>query len=109
MTGGPVTAGLLFKDRDIDRTARRRDGTARMERAAGGRVNRARHIAGQNDTLTTALPDLCDRYRREQRFGVWMQGAVVDVRGCSKFYHLAEVHDTDPVADVRDDGQIMRH
>ncbi len=52
---------------------------ARAEAAAGRRVDRARHVAGQHDALAAPLdPRVGHGHRREQRLRVGVRGRVVD-------------------------------
>ena len=49
------------------------------------------------------------RDRRQQRLRVGVRGPVVDVLDVPDLGDPAEVHDRDPVGDVPDHGQVVRH
>jgi hypothetical protein len=78
------------------------------EAAARGRVDRARHVAGQDD----ALPLLARRRLgdgRQQRHRVRVLGVAVELCRGGQLDDLAQVHDGDPVADVADHRQVVSH
>src|SRR5579883_35900 len=80
VAGNPVVAAnvpplgvLLAADLDGDRTAG-------VEAAAGGRVHRRGHVAGEDDALALALhARVRDRHGREQRLGVGMGRVQVEL------------------------------
>src|SRR5947199_2231158 len=77
-----------------------------MEAAPGGRVDRAWHVALQQDPL--ALHGrVRDGYGGEERLGVRMLRVRVELLGRSDLDDLPEVHDGNARRDVLDDGQIV--
>ena len=62
--------------------ARHGVGAARVEVAAGRRVDRARHVARQDHALAAARARLGDRHGRQQRLGVGMQRHLEQARAC---------------------------
>ena len=79
-----------------------------MEHAAGGRVQRAGHLALERLVRALRLdPRVRDRHRREQRPGVGVQRIVEELVRFGQLDHLAQVHHRDPVAEVVDDAQIV--
>src|SRR5689334_18842091 len=68
MAGGPVAVALLFERRLLGGAeGKLADRTAGVEMAAARRVERARHLALQDDALAPRLR-IGDRNGREQRF-----------------------------------------
>ena len=90
----------------LDRAAVEGVGAAGVEAAARGRVDRARHVALEDDALLRGV-GVGHRHRRQQRLGVGVlrpreqRGAVGDLDD------LAEIHDRDAVADVLDDRDVV--
>src|SRR5712692_3678186 len=78
-----------------------------MEAAAGWRIHRARHLAGQLDALRLVL-GIDGRNRREQRAGVGMVRAAVNLIARCDLDYFAEIHDCHAITDVLDDPQIVR-
>ena len=93
--------------RALDGAARHRVRAARVEAAAGRRVERARHLARQHDLLAP-LVGMARQGRREQR----LRCRDASARGASacaspRLDDLAEIHHRDLVAHVRDRGEIV--
>src|SRR6266446_4268725 len=72
-------------------------GAAGVEAAARGRVDRARHIAFEDDALSRRLW-VGDRDGREQRLGVGVLRAGEEGALVGELDDLAEIHDRDAVA-----------
>src|SRR5712671_3926574 len=64
MAGGPVARRHLAQYRRFAAAARHRIGAARVEMAARGRIDRARHITGQDDAVAALGARLWDWHRR---------------------------------------------
>src|ERR1700674_1417465 len=88
------------------RAARHRVGTARVKAAAGGRPQRARHLAGEDD-LVAPLVGMGWERRREQRLGVGMLRRAGEGASVALLDDLAQIHDRDRVAYMGDCGEIM--
>ena len=71
------------------------------------RVERARHLAGQDDLLALLLGMRRQR-RREEGLGVGVLRRLGDRRRVARLHDLPEVHDGDRVAHVGDRGQVVR-
>src|SRR5215510_15211178 len=67
---GDHAAGFREELRLLGGAARHRVGTARVEVAAGGRVQRTRHLTGQNNLVVASLVRVRRQRRREERLGV---------------------------------------
>src|SRR5579859_2809816 len=82
------------------------DGAPGMESATGWRMDRARHVALQNNPLP---PEGWIRFGdgRKQRLSVGMERVVEDFGGRRELHQLAQVHHPNPVADVFHDRQIV--
>src|SRR5712692_9216544 len=80
--------------------------TPRPEAAAGWRVDWTRHLAAEHDPLA-ALAREWLRDSRQESLRVRMQRPSVQVRGVADLDDLAEVHDSNPIADVADDGEVV--
>jgi len=77
-----------------------------MKRAACGRMDRRRQVAGQNDARA-----LRSRFKlwhsRDQSLRIRMLGLADDGFGVCHFDDFAQIHDHNPVAEVFDYGQVM--
>ena len=81
---------------------------AGVETASGRRVRGRRHVAHQHDLLALAAQRrVGHRHGRQQRLGVRVRRAGVDLVLRPQLGHPAEVHDADPVRDVPHDGQVV--
>ena len=78
-----------------------------MEVAAGRRVDRARHVTGQDHPAAPPRPRLRDRHRGEERLGVRVQRHLEQARLVGDLHDAAEVHHRHPVADVLDHREIV--
>ena len=80
-------------------------GAAGVERAAAGRVERRRRVAGQQDAFAGALAvGIGQRHRADKRLGVRVLRALEDLRRRADLDDAAEVHHCNAVGDVLDDG-----
>ena len=83
-------------------------GAPRVERAAGGRVDGGRRVAGEHDALAGALDVGIGRGNSaHQGARVGMLRALDDVGGGAELDDLAEIHDGDAIGDVFHDRKIM--
>ena len=89
--------------------ARMRIGAAGVEMTARRRVDRARHVALEDDALALARARLRDRHGRQQRLGVGMQRHLEQALLVGHLDDAAEIHDGDAMRDVLDHGEIVRH
>src|SRR5581483_10438182 len=84
-----------------------RERAAGAEAAAARRVDRARHVAREDDAV--ALPPGLGRGDRgQERLRVRVERAGEEVARGRELDDLAEVHDRDAVGDVADDGEVVR-
>ena len=83
-----------------------RERAARVEAAAGRRVDRVRRIAGDRGRLGTVV-GVGRRHRGQQRAGVGMRRLVPDVIDRAEFDDLAEIHHQHAVRNVADDVEVM--
>ena len=110
---GDADAGDRVAGRDLAqvwidlRALRDGFGAARVEAAAGGRVNRRRHVAVEHDAVALARR-VGDGDGREQGARVGVERVGVKLGGRGDLDDAAEVHDGDAVRDVLDDGQPVR-
>src|ERR1700720_1307737 len=81
-------------------------GAARVEAAAGGRVDRAWDVARKDDPRARRAW-LGHRHGGEQRFRIRMFRRREDLPLVSHFDDLAEIHHGYPMGDVLDDRQIV--
>ena len=101
-------------DRRVDRAALLGLAESLVEPAAGvepaalGRVDRARHVAGEDDPPALALEHrVRDRHGGQERAGVRVSGRGIHEVGRPDLDDLAEIHHRDPVADVLDDRKVV--
>src|SRR5438132_587464 len=81
-------------------------GAAGMKSAAGRRINRARHVALGNDVLFLAAC-VKHRYRGQQCPRIGMLGVLIDRIALGGLDNFAEIHDSDPVANMLNDSQVV--
>jgi hypothetical protein len=86
--------------------ARHRVRAARVEAAAGGWVQRARHLAGKDDLLAPLI-GMGRQSRRKQRLGVGMLRRTGESARVPGLDYLAQIHDRDRVAHMRDRGEVV--
>jgi hypothetical protein len=106
MTGQAMAGGGLAQPRVFGRAARLGVRAAGVETAAGRRIERARNVALQRDTLGAQGGGGLGN-RRQQRMGVGMQRSGVDGLFVGDLDQLTELHHRHAVADVLYDGKIM--
>ena len=81
---------------------------ARMEPTTRGRIDRRRDVAAKDDPLAAVgQVGIGYGHGREQRRRVRVTWPLVQLVGGGDLDDLAEVHHRDPVAHVRDDGQVV--
>ena len=84
VTRDPVRRRRFLEHRFLDAAAiEARTGTAGMEAATRGRLDRARHVAGEDDALATR-GGIGNRHRRQQRLGVRVLRAREQTRACRR-------------------------
>src|SRR5580704_14318409 len=86
--------------------ARHRMRTARMEVATRRRVQRARHLAGQDD-LVLPLVGMAWQRRREQGLGIGVLWRAGERARLALLDDPAEIHDRDRVAHMRHGGESV--
>src|SRR3954467_2541605 len=85
-------------------------GTARAEAATGRRVDWAWHIASQHQPLARGVAfRIGNRHRRQQGIRVRVNRPAVQVFRGRILNDLAEIHHRDPVGNVADHAEVMRH
>ncbi len=82
--------------------------TPGVKPAAGRNIRWARDIAFQNYTLSS-LARIGFRYRRQQRFGVWMKRAAKESFGFGLLYDYPQVHNRYTVGEVVNHMQIVAY
>lgn len=83
-----------------------RTGAARTESAAFRRIHRTRHVAGQEDPLSSAC--LIDRWdRRKECLRVRMRRTCIKLRARRHFDDLPQIHDGHTVRNVLNDREVM--
>ena len=107
VAGGGVSGGIGVKLRHLAAAAIDRIGAAGVKAAAGGRIERARHLALQHDAAALCLR-LRHRNGRQQRAAIGMAGGGKQRLGFRGLDDDAEIHHGDAVGDVLHDGQIVR-
>ena len=80
---------------------------ARVEPAAGGRVQRRRHVAGQQDAFVFHR-GVRQGVGGQQGLGVGMFGVGEQGAGGRHFREFAQIHDGDPVGEVLHHVQVVR-
>jgi hypothetical protein len=79
--------------------------TARVEGAAGGRIDRARHLSGERLAVAVRGLEIRDGVDEEPRVGMaWVGEQRVRLRFLDD---AAEIHDRHPVRHVPHDGQVV--
>src|SRR5215469_18343990 len=100
-------AGLHFAELGLlDAAAWLDIGTARVEAAARRRMDRARNIAFEDDPLALRFR-VGPRHGGKQRFRIRMERCREERVLWRELDDLAEIHDSDAVADVLDHCEIM--
>src|SRR6476646_6196581 len=111
MTGDEMTRRELAQLRRLLVRARRRalvQRAARVEAAAGGRVERARDVALEDDAVAPALqPRVGHDGGGEERLRIWMLRSPEQLGPRGRLDDLAEVHDRDAVAEELDRREIV--
>ena len=109
MAGDVMTGRHLPQLRRFGPTAVEHVRTARVEAAAGRRLDRARHVARKDDARA---PDrrvgVGHRHGRQQRFGVGMLRIGKQRAARRELDDAAEIHHRDAMADVLDDREVVR-
>ena len=77
-----------------------------MKTAASGWVQRAGHVALQDNPLALQRR-VRDGDGRHQRLGVWVQRVSEELLALGHLHHLAQVHHCHPVGDVLDHAQVV--
>src|SRR6187402_230068 len=109
MAGCQMAAALHGERRNDVGANRLRDRAARAETAAGRRIDRARRLAGERQSLTLSFRvRIRDRHRRDQVARVGMQRGGEQVLGRRDLHHLAEVEHRYAVGDVAHHREIVR-
>ena len=103
---GPVVGAVILEHRVDLGADRLRDRAARAEAAARRRVDRARHVAGQDDAVALAAGHGL-RVRGEERNRVRVQRPREELVGRRDLDDAPEVHHGDAVGDVADDGEVV--
>ncbi len=81
---------------------------ARVEVAAARRVGRIGHLAAQQDAAAlVAQARVGQRHGGEERLGVRVHRALVQLVGVGHLDQLADVHHRDPVTDVLDHAEVV--
>ena len=107
VAGDPMPGPDLAYRRFLCRAAVERERAARVEAAAAGRIDRARHVAVQNDRAA-ARRRVRHRHRRQQRARIGMAATAVNRSApVRQLDDLAEIHHRDAVRQVLDDRQIV--
>ena len=106
VAGDRPTRSDVLKLRWLDTARCKGQATARMETAARRRVDRARDLAWEGDTLM-AHRRIRDGYCSNQRLSIRMFGIAKETNRRGNLDQLAEVHHRNPVAHMADDTEIM--
>src|SRR5215217_1141493 len=108
VAGDVVAFALVGEDR-VDPLADVHDvGAAGVEVAAGGRVDRARDVAAEDDPLAALLDHrVGNRHGGQESLGIGVERFLVEGDAVRHLDDLAEVHDGDAVGDVLDDGEVV--
>src|ERR1700741_4741090 len=107
MAGDGMAGQHLAYFRLLLRAAGEAGGEAVVEAATRRRVDRARYVAFEDDPLPRYV-GVRDRHRRQQRLGIRVLRACEQRVLIGELDDLAEIHHRDAVADVLDDGEIVR-
>ena len=109
VAGGEVAAAVIH-ERRLDLSADVRHVSAPwMEAAAGRWIDRAWHVALEDDPLAlVGQIRIRDRDGREQGLRVGHDRSLVEIFGRRDLDELPQVHDSDPVAHVADDPEVVR-
>src|SRR5262249_28430030 len=102
----PSGPAKFLEDLLVLRAGRYAQRAARVEAAAGGRIDRARHVALKEDALAFHR-GIGDRHRREERFGIRMSRVGVELLGRRDLDDLAQVHHGYAGRDVLDDREVV--
>src|SRR5215212_7434123 len=82
---------------------------AGTELTTGGRIGRARQVAGQQNPLPGALLHrIGNRDRRKQRLGIRVRRVLVDIVDRADLHDLAQIHHRYPIRDVPDHRKVVR-
>src|SRR5260370_22585911 len=106
MTRHPLADAGRPKLRLLRPAAIEHEWTASVESASAGWIDRARHVALQDDRGARG-PGLRHRHGREQRLGVGMFWRGEDLLPWRHLDDLAEIHHADTVRHVLDDREIV--
>ena len=79
-----------------------------MQRASRGRMDRRRHVTGEEDALAFGI-GVDDGHGRKQRLGVGMFWCATDFPGFPRLDDPPQIHHEDAVADVFHHREIVRH
>ncbi len=84
------------------------DRAARVEIAARGRPQRARHVACQDDALAPGLHNgVRNRHGGKERLRVRVERVLIKLRTICHLGDPAQIHDRHAIADMPDDRQIV--
>ena len=97
----------LAQHRLLGRAAGEGQRAARVEAAAGRRIDRARDVALQHQAVAPG-PRVRHRRRGDQRLGIGMQRPVEHGRLGADLDDPPEIHHRDPVADMLDHAKVVR-
>ena len=104
--GGGMFRGDFLEGRLLDLAVIHGHRAARMETAAGGRVQGAGYVTLEDDALAANLR-IGDRDGGHESLGVGMEGVAEKLHASRQFDHLAEVHNCHPVGDMLDHAQVV--
>ena len=105
MTGRGAPGRDRLQRRPLDLAARHRERAARMEMAAGRRIERRGDLA--LDRLEAAPADVDPRHLLEQGAGVGMVRPGEQRLGRRGLHDAAEIHDHHPIRDVLDHAEVV--
>ena len=77
-----------------------------MELAALRRINRTGNIALQNDQFAVII-HISGRNRAQQSLSIGVQRMVKQLLGFCLLYHVAQIHNTDTIGNITDNGKIV--
>ncbi len=98
--------GDLLVFRDLHSAPVHGKGTAGVEAAAAGRIDRRRHLAGQHYLFMNQIR-MGGQCRLKEGLGVGVQGILVEFFGFAVLYYLPQVHHRRLVGHVADRGQVV--